>query len=377
MLFFKMHDLVHSLATIVAQHDCSSVGLNTTEISEGVRYVSFSSTSLEGISNFNGVPPFLRKPTSKRLRAIVFPFVVDDEVITREFVRTCISKCNHLWYLDLATGSFEELPSSICNLKHLRTLLLHDNKRLKKLPDTICELQSLQNLSLDGCSELGDLPKNMKRLVSLTFLSITTKQKSLQKSGIQYLENLQILALEGCQNLEVLFEGACRLTRLRRLIILDCGRPISLPFGELIALEVLEIRNCKLVLTNENKSNFPSNLRALSISQSEQVMELLQCFNESAHTLESFSISQCLSFVAVPEWLRNHTCLKFINLIHCPNLLSMPQEIQPLTALKKLWIDDCGELSERCRPTTGKDWPKIAHIPQIELDGVKVQWTED
>ncbi|XP_056171777.1 disease resistance protein RGA2-like [Syzygium oleosum] len=377
ILDFKVHDLVHSLATIVAQHDCSSVGLDTTEISEGVRHVSFSSTSLEGISNFNGVPPFLRKPTSKRLRAIIFPFDVDDEVITREFVRTCISKCNHLRYLDLVAGSFEELPSSICNLKHLRTLLLHENKRLKKLPDTICELQSLQHLSLDGCSELGDLPKNMKRLVSLRYLSIRTKQKSLQTSGIQYLENLQFLLLEGCRNLEVLFEGACRLTRLRRLLISDCGRPISLPFGELIALEILEIHNCKLVLTKENKSNFPSNLRALSISQSEQVMELLQCFNESSHTLESFTVSKCLNFTAVPEWLPNHTCLKFINLIQCPNLLSMPQEIRSLTALKNLCINKCGELSKRCRPTSGEDWPKIAHIPQIELDGVKVQWTED
>ncbi|XP_039163047.1 putative disease resistance protein RGA4 [Eucalyptus grandis] len=137
---FKVHDLVHSLAMIVAKNDCAIVGLATTEISEGVRYVSFSSISLEGISDFDGVPPFLRKPTSKRLRAIRFPFRVDDGVITREFARMCISKCNHIRYLGLAYGSFEELPSSICNLKHLRSLYLDENKRLKKLPNTIYEL---------------------------------------------------------------------------------------------------------------------------------------------------------------------------------------------------------------------------------------------
>ncbi|XP_048131439.1 putative disease resistance protein RGA1 [Rhodamnia argentea] len=178
ILTFKVHDLVHSLATIVARNDCSIVGLDTEEISERARYVSFSSYSSEGISNFDGVPPFLRKPTSKRLHVIDFQLDVKDGVITREFASTCVSKCNNLRYVYLRNGSLEELPSSICNLKQLRTLLLSGNKRLKKLPDTICELQSLLHLYLDGCSELGELPKNMQRLVSLRLLTVTTKQKS-------------------------------------------------------------------------------------------------------------------------------------------------------------------------------------------------------
>ncbi|XP_056165101.1 putative disease resistance protein RGA4 isoform X1 [Syzygium oleosum] len=377
VLTFKVHDLVHSLAMIVAQNDSSVVGLDTVEISEGARYISFSSSSLEGISNFDGVPPFMRKPTSKRLRAIKFQFNIDDGVITREFARTCISKCNHLRYLDLPCGSFEELPSSICNLKQLRSLLLSENKQLKKLPDTICELQSLLHLLLNRCSKLDDLPKNMKRLVSLRHICVTTKQKSLQECGIQYLENLQYLGLVGCQNLQVLFEGTCQLTRLRELEIEDCGRPISLPFVELIALEYLNIGNCKLILTKGNNSIFFPNLRTLAISMFEQVMELLQCFNKSSCALESFSVYDCPSFITVPEWLSNHTRLRIIRLIQCPNLSSMPQEIKSLIALKELRVEHCGELSERCQPTTGEDWPKIAHIPRIQLDLIPVQWTED
>lgn len=57
-LIFEVHDLVHSLASIVARNDYSMVGLDTTEISKGVRHVSFSSTLLEGISNIDGVPLF-------------------------------------------------------------------------------------------------------------------------------------------------------------------------------------------------------------------------------------------------------------------------------------------------------------------------------
>ncbi|KAL3740420.1 hypothetical protein ACJRO7_021668 [Eucalyptus globulus] len=373
---FKVHDLVHSLAIIVAQDDCSRVDLDTAEIFEGVRIVSFSGVSLRGISNSNGVPPFLRKPTSKRLRAIVTPTGADDRFITREFARTCISKCNNLRYLDLEPGTFEKLPSSICNLKHLRTLIITNNNRLKKLPNTICDLQSLQELDLGGCSELCDLPRNMKRLVSLRYLVITTRQKNLQDTGIQYLENLQFFTLMECQNLEVLFEGTCLLTRLQRLVIVDCGGPISLPFMELIGLHTLCIRNCKLMLTKENKSNFPSNLHVLSISKSEQVMELLQCLDKSACTLESFFVIDCPGLTVLPEWLSNHTHLRLIRLIACRYLLSMPQGILSLTALKKLWVDNCGELSKRCRPTAGEDWPKIAHIPKIQLDEKRVQWTE-
>ncbi|KAF8017901.1 hypothetical protein BT93_H2959 [Corymbia citriodora subsp. variegata] len=246
VLAFKVHDLVHSLAT-------------------RIRCISFSSISLEGISNFDGVPPFLRKPTSKRLHAIMFQYKEDGGVITREFAGTCILKCNHIRYLDLSYSSFVELPSSIYNLKQLRSLCLNANKQLKKLPGTICELQSLLQLSLDRRTELGDLPKNMDRLVTLRFLYITTKQKSLQESGIQYLENLQFLGLKACENLHVLFEGTCRLTCLRELEIVDCEGPIFLPFGELKALESLAIGNSKLELTLENKDPIPYYLKELCI----------------------------------------------------------------------------------------------------------------
>ncbi|KAK3405648.1 hypothetical protein EUGRSUZ_K01877 [Eucalyptus grandis] len=351
ILSFEVHDLVHSLAMSVAQNYCSIVDLDTMEISERVRYVSIPTASLDEISNYDGVPPFLRKKTAKKLRAIMFQYIVDDGVITRNFARTCFSKCSHLRFLNLSYGSFEELPSSICNLKQLRSLLLFENKQLKKLPDAICKLQSLLELTVNGCTKLGELPKNMKRLVSLRFLYITIKQKSLQESRIQYLENLQLLGLDACKNLQVLFEGTCRLIHLKELEIEDCGRPISIPFEKLTSLERLRIKGSSLMLIPEKKSSFPSRLRRLSISNFEQVMELLQCLNECACTLESFCIFDCPSFMAIPEWLPNHTRLREIILIRCPNL-------------------------SRCQQTIGEDWSKIAHVPRVQLDLAWVQRTE-
>ena len=105
-------------------------------------------------------------------------------------------------------------------------------------------------------------------------------------------------------------------------------------------------------------------------------MELLQCHNESACTLESFCVYDCLSFTAIPQWLSNHTCLREIHLIQCPNLSSIPQGIWSLTTLKELRIEHCGELSKRCEPQTGEVRHKIAHIPQIKLDLIKIQRTD-
>ncbi|XP_048138559.1 putative disease resistance protein RGA1 [Rhodamnia argentea] len=375
-LVFKVHDLVHSLATSVAQNYCATVDLDTAEISERVRCVAIATASLEEISNYDGVPPFLRKKTSKRLRAIMFHYQVDEGIKTRKFARMCISNCHHLRFLDLSDSSFEELPSSICNLKQLRSLLLINNKQLKKLPHTICELQSLLQLDVGGCSELGELPKNMNRLVGLRYLYLTTNQKSLQESGIQYLESIHFLGFEACENLQMLFEGTCRLTRLRELEIINCGSLLSVPFGELISLEVLRIQKSPLMSISEKKGGFPSRLRVLSIVNCEQVGELLHSLDESARTLESFCVYDCPSFTAIPEWLPNHTRPREILLIRCPNLWSMPQGIRSLPVLKELRIEHCGELSRRCKPQTGEDWHKIAHIPRIEVDLIDIQWTE-
>jgi len=217
----------------------------------------------------------------------------------------------------------------------------------------------------------------MKRLVSLRFLSITTKLENLQESGIHYLKNLQFLGIYGCPSLQVLFKGPCQLTHLRELEIGNCGAPIFLPFEELHELESLAIDDCKLTLIQENKSNFPSKLRKLLISRFQQAIELLQCLNKAACTLESFSIYECLSLIAIPEWLSNHADLKSIRLIRCPDLCYMPQGIQSLKQLEELRIEHCGELSKRCEHRRGEDWHKIAHIPRIQIDLTNVKWTDD
>jgi hypothetical protein len=69
------------------------------------------------------------------------------------------------------------------------------------------------------------------------------------------------------------------------------------------------------------------------------------------------------------EWLRNLTSLQRLQIVNCPNLTSLPQGIHNLTSLQKLIIGNCPHLRERCQRQTGEDWPNIAHVPYVAVDG--------
>ncbi|XP_068328821.1 disease resistance protein RGA2-like [Pyrus communis] len=50
------------------------------------------------------------------------------------------------------------------------------------------------------------------------------------------------------------------------------------------------------------------------------------------------------------------------------DLASMPEGIRGLPCLNTLKIRNCPMLSERCKKEKGEDWPKIAHIPHININ---------
>ncbi|RWR75797.1 GIY-YIG nuclease superfamily [Cinnamomum micranthum f. kanehirae] len=51
----------------------------------------------------------------------------------------------------------------------------------------------------------------------------------------------------------------------------------------------------------------------------------------------------------------------------CPEMASLPKELQRLSALKQLSIDGCPALEIRCKKDIGEDWDKIKHIPDMRI----------
>ncbi|XWS65016.1 hypothetical protein CRYUN_Cryun05aG0054500 [Craigia yunnanensis] len=90
----------------------------------------------------------------------------------------------------------------------------------------------------------------------------------------------------------------------------------------------------------------------------------------SSNTLQLLSLLECNHLTTLPEpgW-QNLTSLERLKITDCPNLPSLPEQ---MPCLKKLDIQRCPILSERCKPKMGEDWAKIAHVSNISIDGDEI-----
>ncbi|KDO38925.1 hypothetical protein CISIN_1g045942mg, partial [Citrus sinensis] len=121
--------------------------------------------------------------------------------------------------------------------------------------------------------------------------------------------------------------------------------------------------------SHHDRKNTRPHLRRVVIGEITQFLELpqwlLQCCTD---TLQSLIIVDCPNFMALPGSLKDLEALETLVIARCPKLSSLPEDMHHVTTLKSLAIAECPALSERCKPPTGEDWPKIAHIPEILLD---------
>ena len=248
-------------------------------------------------------------------------------------------------------SEFEAFPERIGTLKHLRYLHFEKNAKINRLPKSIFKLQNLQAL-VTG-EGLEELPKDVRHMISLRFLFLCTQQKRLPEGGIGCLECLQTLFIVGCENLENLCEDMQGLKSLRKLVISGCDSLISLPRSIkcLTTLEELFISNCK-------------KLDLMTIGEEKEKKIQLLFFS-----LRIVLFMAVPATIALPEQLLKGSAesLQTFIIEGCPNIEEMPECISNLKKLQNLEIIDCPRLSERCIRGTGKDWPKIKHIPKILL----------
>ncbi|KAH7571113.1 hypothetical protein JRO89_XS05G0255200 [Xanthoceras sorbifolium] len=372
---FKMHDLIHDLVLSISINECSMVNSPSQVISKKVRHLSF--VDVDTIRE--GLPSSISNIS--HLRTIFNPF--DEMTPDQSFVDSCISSFPYLRVLDLSDSKFEVLPKKIGKLKHLRYLNLSWNLQIKKLPNSICKLQKLETLMFEGCDELKEIPRGLRYLISLRKLRLTTKQKRLPENVIGCLNSLQALEISKCENLEYLCDDIGRLKALRTLLVNECPSLLSLPCNIIYppSLESLTIIDCeKLNLriemeeddSHQNLNSTQIQLRTLSLQKLQNLEELPRWLLH-ANTLESLDIDECPNFTALSESLQNLKSLKALYIFDCPKLTSLPKDMHRLIALRDFRIVGCPMLSKRCKMDTGEDWPKIAHIPLIWVDGEEIK----
>uniref|UniRef100_A0A5B7CHV8 Putative disease resistance protein RGA3 n=1 Tax=Davidia involucrata TaxID=16924 RepID=A0A5B7CHV8_DAVIN len=378
ILTFKMHDLVHDLALLIAKTECMNIDSHDQVIHKKVLHVSFFDQNLLR----EAIPSSLLE--LKNLRTIL-TIVEQVGLSSKSSIETIITRFKCLRVLDLRKSSFERLPSSIGRLKHLRFLNLSNNGCIKSLPNSICNLLCLQTLLLDGCVKLEKLPRDFGNLISLRCLTLTIQKKSLQKKAIGSLASLRVLVIEGCGNLEFLFDDndgtqLQRLASFHSLIISNCERLLSLPqvLRCLTMLENLVIENCENLdlMMDEGKGDIQLggglSLQYFGITELPKLVGLPQWLQGASNTLKHITIVGCPNFTTLPEWMENLKSLQKLEISDCVELTSLPEGMRHLTKLMEIHITSCPELIRRCQREAGEDWHKISHVPNIYLDQIKI-----
>ncbi|KAL3755474.1 hypothetical protein ACJRO7_002517 [Eucalyptus globulus] len=343
LLVCEMHDLIYELAISVAKTESSNMKEWKQDISQMTRHISFPNpldVSKDELRDCLSKLSRVRTIVCKRLGSS------DSEAF---FLETCISRFKYLRALWLEDSSFDQLPSSIGGLKHLRYLRLRGNKSINKLPKSVCELRNLQTLDLGGCEELEALPANIKNMISLRLLIITTKQQRFPESGIGCLTSLRWLYIVFCEYLEALFDDIQSLSSLRKLCIAECPKLASLPQGiqNLKALEHLMMLDCESLRLPEGDSHEPRSmfrLQSLILHKLPELVSLPEWLEGSASTLQKIKIEDCPNLSALPRWLQNCSSLRTLEIEYCPKLSSLPDGVRLIPTLK-LKICDCEELS--------------------------------
>ncbi|XP_052111325.1 putative disease resistance protein RGA3 isoform X2 [Arachis duranensis] len=207
--FFKMHDLMHDLATLVAGNDCH---LHTE--GKGIvgrpMHVAFETSTDCSLDVFD----------VSKLRTIINCKIATNLVAKLSFMEKL--KC--LRALSLSFHSMTQLPKSIDKVKHLRYLDLSYSQSLRSLPESIGNLVCLQTLKLKDCESLLSLPESIGNLVCL-----------------------QTLEVKGCRSLLSFPESIGNLVCLQTLKVKGCGSLVSLPesVGNLICLQSLKLNECE------------------------------------------------------------------------------------------------------------------------------------
>ncbi|XP_055960174.1 putative disease resistance protein RGA3 [Mercurialis annua] len=254
----------------------------------------------------------------------------------------------------------------------------------------------LENLSIDSCSKLAKIP--MKSLpLSLIKLKIEQcDQLSFLFDEIHPFASLKSLKMIECSKLTCLPSELQSFTSLKKLTINGCIGLTSIPedLGRLNSLIYLEIKDCESLsnfsekilgsLTGLKKlhvGNFSEKLEDYSYMNSIQnitSLEELEIYGKNLKSLphqiqwltslEHLGINNFEKLEALPEWLGNISSLQSLVICKCSNLKFLPTAaaMKRLAKLRRVWIRCCSPcLMESCKNKSGSEWDKISHISNL------------
>ncbi|XP_057743159.1 putative disease resistance protein At3g14460 [Arachis stenosperma] len=280
--------------------------------------------------------------------------------------------------------------------------------------------KSLQKLAIRRCSKL-EFPQHKYDLVELLILESCDSLTSFSLDAFPNLKNLEI---RGCRNLESVSMSEAPHSALQSLSITYCEKLVSFAGDGLAApnltrlnvsrcsklealprdmnsllpsLHSLDICACPNVCMSP-EGGLPPNLKELTAGGCEkQVKDLswmanldalthLRIYGLGCENIKSYpevgSLPHLPSLTTLKIWWFNNletlecnellrlTSLQQLHIEYCWNLENMEGEKLP-PSLLLLQIKLCPFLGEHCKNKNQQIWPKISHIPTIQVRGPK------
>ncbi|WMV43269.1 hypothetical protein MTR67_036654 [Solanum verrucosum] len=404
--YFKMHDLIHDLATSLFSASASSSNIREINV-KGYPHRMMSIGFAELVSSYS--PSLSQKFVSLRVLNLGYS--------NFKKLPSSIGDLVHLRYLNLSSNNMCSLPKQLCKLQNLQTLDLQYCTRICCLPKETSKLGSLRNLLLDGCNKLTCMPPRIGSLtclktldcfvvgerkgyqlgelgslnlygsIKISHLERVKNNKDAKEANLSAKGNLHSLilswnisrqhryeseevkvleALKPHPNLKYLEINWFRGFRLAEwmnhsvlknvvsIVIKDCRNCSCLPpFGNLPSLESLELYwgcaeyveevDIDVVSGFPTRIRFPS-LRKLSLKYFPNLKGLLKKEGgEQLPVLEKMEICYC----PILTLSSNHRALTSLNISDDNEVTSFPEEIfKSLANLKYLKISDCKNLKE-------------------------------
>ncbi|KAF3660427.1 putative oxidation resistance protein 1-like isoform X1 [Capsicum annuum] len=281
------------------------------------------------------------------------------------------------------TDGLSAFPNSF-NRKHmkLRTFIYLNDSSYNIMSNSILErLTSLMHLDFDGCLSLEDMPAGVGQLTSLRTLSsfIIGKESCISGQASDWLNELKGL-VDLRNSLSIKFLG--------RVCAIGERTPTEFGYGnhgdddtgdDLMMLEALEPHQNieRLRIKNYSGSWFPSWLMVENLGLS--LPKLVDLHIEDCHICQKLPPLWKLSSLRSLE-LRNLGGLegydvKFMQPSKTPTderyyFSSLKQlELKGISEKKELTVDSVEGLATICEKEVGGDWPKIAHIPTVDIRG--------
>ncbi|PWA78117.1 Disease resistance protein [Artemisia annua] len=345
----KMHDLMHDLALDVMKHDCAVIEPGKESITpDEVLHLSLSCEDFE-----------FSKQDLRKLRSVLI-----------------LEQC---W-------GFRELPKGLRYMRNLQRLDTRDCPRLRHMPIGIKELTILRRLSKfvvgkDDGARIGELG-NLNLLGWSLWLSGLENVEGLRDAKSANLKdktNLKSLKLDWSWDTDrsetfdsEVLEGLEPHSGLQELTIFSYTGTVLSPSW---LVKLVHLTSIKFVCLEKCEHMPPlgilPSLKRIRLSS----MHSLKCFHDDDNatskdkilfpSLQHLVIVSCCDLVSLPS---NFPKLRYLGIEFCDKLCSLPDEIQSFKDFNEIRIEYCEILSRRCEKEIGEDWPKISHIPHLDIE---------